>query len=257
MSKRIVQNKDAEAQAKAALLQYLRSEGRLGADTSIGTEVTVARHSNRADLVLIGRRTTCFEIKSKSDKLMRLDSQLAAFSHVFDEVYVVAATKHMNAVMSRARPEIGLLELVEIGGKTSVRCVRPASDCKVSVDRILDLLPVSVLRRELTAAGHTRLPSSRAALIEIAERLPLARVRAALLNFLADRHSPSTKSFRSATTRKTVTARHLAHLSVWSQAPRVCAYAPARAEDIDRIVFAGLRDCFGPVPDDIRQAIAA
>lgn len=65
----------------------------------------------KADLVILNGTSTAYEIKSDRDRLDRLDSQLAQYQKVFARVNVVAGPNHIDALMVKAPPAVGILML--------------------------------------------------------------------------------------------------------------------------------------------------
>ena len=53
----------------------------------------------KADLVILNGTSTVYEVKSERDSLSRLERQVAAYATVFAQVYVIAAEKHVDAVV--------------------------------------------------------------------------------------------------------------------------------------------------------------
>lgn len=69
--------------------------------------------SNKADCVILNGQSTCYEIKTDYDSLIRLEDQLSSYLQLFDEVYVVCSTKFIQAVLDLAPKEVGVLRLSE------------------------------------------------------------------------------------------------------------------------------------------------
>ncbi|WP_180113605.1 sce7726 family protein [Acinetobacter sp. YH12063] len=67
--------------------------------------------TNKADLVLLNGCSTCYEIKTEYDSLMRLQDQLASYLKVFDKVNVVCSQKMLGDVIHLAPIEVGIIEL--------------------------------------------------------------------------------------------------------------------------------------------------
>lgn len=69
--------------------------------------------SNKADCVILNGKSTCYEIKTEYDSLVRLETQLDSYSRLFDEVYVVCSHKNQNTVVNKLPDNIGLIVLSE------------------------------------------------------------------------------------------------------------------------------------------------
>lgn len=65
----------------------------------------------KADIAILNGTSTVYEIKSERDKLSRLHSQLEAYLSVFARVNVIAAEKHIDAILEIAPLEVGILTL--------------------------------------------------------------------------------------------------------------------------------------------------
>lgn len=65
----------------------------------------------KADLVILNGTATVYEIKSERDSLARLERQIAAYRDVFAEVFVIAASEHVDAVVASVPEDVGILLL--------------------------------------------------------------------------------------------------------------------------------------------------
>jgi hypothetical protein len=65
----------------------------------------------KADLVILNGTATVYEVKSERDSLSRLERQVAAYTKVFGQVYVIAAEGHIEEVRRSIPEEIGILQL--------------------------------------------------------------------------------------------------------------------------------------------------
>lgn len=249
----------AELEAKAALLRRLKEAKELRPRGAVAVELTVGRQANRADVVVIDERVRCFEVKSKRDTLTRLDQQVSAFSQVFDEVTVVAATRHVNAALSRVAPHVGVWELVEFGRGIEVREVRPASlSPAINVARMLDLMPAADIKSAFKGmVGRSTV--RRQQIVECVEHLPVDAVREALRSFLLRRYGPSTSRFKRAVERRDVAPTDVQRLKVWGAASGARLSDPGTPAPVatgsDWALFNYVGAGFGPVPDDIRALL--
>lgn len=66
---------------------------------------------NKADCVILNGASTCYEIKSEYDSLVRLPEQLESYLNLFDNVYVVATDKHISKIEALAPESVGILNL--------------------------------------------------------------------------------------------------------------------------------------------------
>ena len=68
---------------------------------------------NKADCIILNGRSTCYEIKTDYDSLIRLEDQLNSYLQIFDEVYVVCSSKYLDSVLKIAPIEVGILQLTD------------------------------------------------------------------------------------------------------------------------------------------------
>lgn len=96
------QKKTKDFDVRAALVRRLLQSGVPRGD--IRHEITLDTNSSdgRADLVVLqDKRIAGVEIKSGSDNLNLLDSQLAAYQSAFDAVMVVSDMRHLDGVLDK------------------------------------------------------------------------------------------------------------------------------------------------------------
>ncbi|MCH7337815.1 sce7726 family protein [Acinetobacter sp. NIPH 2699] len=75
----------------------------------------------KADCVILNGKSTCYEIKTNYDSLIRLEDQLDSYLQLFDEVYVVCSTAHLQSVVDITSPCVGILVLNEFNRFTQIR----------------------------------------------------------------------------------------------------------------------------------------
>lgn len=239
----------AESASKAALLNFLRKNGGISSDTTLISELNVRGYANRADLVAVGRSSHCFEIKTAGDSLFRLDRQIDAYCSIFDYTSVVAASRHMNAVMSRVPQQIGLYEIFERSGRVTIKRVRSARLTHTATTAaIVASLPLVNLRGALGPAFRNKAREE----CEIEARLlPVKVVKACFVAFLRERFRVTSALFHSYTANKTIIADDLPKLSAWESARNVTKSECSGADTRDWDIFASMSNSFGPVPDDL------
>ena len=244
-----------EAEAKAALLRFLRSSGRINRASTVVLELGVAKQLNRADVVTVDKLLHCYEIKTKRDTLARLERQLSAYAAASDRVTVVAATRHINAILSRVPSYVGILELVDFNQRPEVREVRPASTSEAwSANAALDFLPASEIRLRLM---NNAVAKRREELVKLAEQVDPAKIREAVIGFLRDRYRTASKRFFSLIGRRAVQAQDLPSLRIWQAKPPV-AEALSGGKPIaesDEATYYAIGSSFGPVPEDVRSLL--
>ena len=249
-----------EPLAKAALVQFLRESGSLDRTTAIAAELAVAKQARRADLAVIREGVHFFEVKSRSDTLARLEGQLAAYEATGEFVTVAAASRHINAVLSRVGQHVGVLEILEFGGQTRIRSIREASmSPNWSLTSALQLLPACEIRTRLLNGVPLR---RRADLVARASELPEGYVQAQVVRFLKSRYLPTTKLFLRSVQRREVRTDDLAALRVWSQR-KPPVRSQVRTEQLSASPETHCQNylfhvgkSFGPVPEDVQRLLA-
>lgn len=93
----------------------------------IARKILIGRHSlkssvllsefrvgaNKADLVLLNGCSTCYEIKTEYDSLVRLEDQLKSYTKLFTKVFVVCASKMITEVLLLTPINVGVIEFTE------------------------------------------------------------------------------------------------------------------------------------------------
>lgn len=77
----------------------------------------------KADLVILNGTSTVYEVKSERDSLARLERQIAAYRTVFARIYVIAAEKHVAAIVEAVPKEVGVMRL---SGRYQISTLREA-----------------------------------------------------------------------------------------------------------------------------------
>ncbi len=68
---------------------------------------------NKDDLVLINGCSTCYEIKTEYDSLIRLEDQLSSYTKLFNKVFVVCASKMITDVLHLIPLNVGVIEFTD------------------------------------------------------------------------------------------------------------------------------------------------
>jgi hypothetical protein len=248
-----------EAKAKAALLDFLRSRGLLTAKAAAAAELMLDKHRVRADVVMCDPTDLhCFEIKTERDTLVRLDRQLEVYDRHADFVTIVAATKHINAIISRVSSHVGIYEMMGFGCPNPIRVVRePERSPAREVDAMLSLLPVTELQARFALSGRMNRQGAIAQAIELPEPVK----KKAVLAFLAERYGPNSRALLRAARRRRIRADDLAILRRWNQVGKATEtenvyqiYGGTRCQDAE--VYSHVGQSFGPVPAELRALLA-
>ena len=80
---------------RLAVRSRLLAEHQGDADTRIVEEMGIWHGSVRIDMAVINGALSGYELKSERDTLDRLPAQAMLYSQVFDQIYLVAAAKHI------------------------------------------------------------------------------------------------------------------------------------------------------------------
>jgi hypothetical protein len=122
-----------ESKIKAAIIEKLISQ-RLGVKRVIINEMVVGKSDRRADLVMVGRGLSVFEIKSDLDTLKRLKDQVDVYVSHFDKITLVVASKFVDAVIADYPPNIAVWEAFESAAGAVVLRVRRQGGSVAIVD---------------------------------------------------------------------------------------------------------------------------
>lgn len=250
----------AEPKAKAALLDFLRSMGRLSSQSSVTAELILDNYRVRVDIALCDRKDLhCYEIKTERDTLARLDRQLEVYARHADFVTVVAATRHISTIISRVNPHVGIYEMVGFDSPHPLRLVREATRSPTfDADALLSLLPVKDLQSRLAITGRRR----RCEVVSEAAVLDVDKKKQAVLAFFAERYGPNSRTFWRATRRRKIRPEDLSILRRWDQQAKtidqenfILISPPARRSCPDAEVYRHVGRSFGPVPDELRALL--
>lgn len=113
--------------------------GRHSLDTAtMLSEFRVGR--NIADCVIINGHSTCYEIKTEYDTLVRLEEQLASYCQLFDKVYVVSDEKYLSDVKSLAPNHVGIIQLTKRNTLSTIREAEDLSFNPISTELVMNSL---------------------------------------------------------------------------------------------------------------------
>lgn len=79
----------------------------------------------KADIAILNDTSTVYEIKSERDRLDRLPSQMEAYRKVFVNVNIVAAEKHVAAILDTVPEDVGVLVLNDRFRISNIREAQP------------------------------------------------------------------------------------------------------------------------------------
>lgn len=246
-----------EAEAKAAVLGYIRDKARLGETSAIISELELRSAGRRTDLVVTSPEFIGIEIKTSNDTLGRLAEQTAINSLVFPRSYAALASRHLSRGIDLVPPACGILELRNVNDQIVVLEVRKAKLVrKLDPKTQLSITPTAALKQLLKSSGATNTSKlKRSELLCAAELLDGQKILEFVTTYLEDKYRITSNKFRSAICDRKVTANDLKHLRAW-----LVREQPINIDD-DLIFFRSLaqrfgREAFGPIPDDIASDLA-
>lgn len=200
-----------ETQIKTRLLNYLISKGDLNSTMSVINEFTIDRLSRRADLVALdNKKMIAYEIKSEADSLKRLDGQVTKYLEYFDKVVIVAATKHVNSVITMAPQHVAVWEVTYDGIKVRRRGKTKLINSKDNLLNLLNSKELLKLSKELELDIKLR---SRKSLEETLSKSSVHSLRKAVLDGIKQRYLSTNSSFWKSTDNRKVTTQDIKLLS--------------------------------------------
>ncbi|MBI2604449.1 MAG: sce7726 family protein [Deltaproteobacteria bacterium] len=109
---------------RSALLSRLHAEHSHDSDVRIIEELGVCQGSSRVDVALVNGSIHGFEIKSASDDLSRLPTQIDLYGRVFDTVTVVVSPCHLRDARAIIPKWWGISIAQESSEELSLRTIR-------------------------------------------------------------------------------------------------------------------------------------
>lgn len=175
-----------EHEIRRAVISSVRSAHPDEAETLIVEEMGVCFGSARIDVVVVNGLISGFEIKSASDTLTRLPSQVAAYGRVLDNATLVCAARHHVKAEGLLPPWWGIV----VADRGVLEWLRPSDDNPdVDIVAVLQLLwraELLALARSLQVRGASRL--TRAQLIDVVfAMMPSNEVRSVVRHALKTR----------------------------------------------------------------------
>lgn len=183
----------AETRMKAAVIDRLLHAGHVDADSVLISEMTVANWTRRADIVLANGKLWAFEIKSETDRLVRLPGQLSTFAAHFEKLVIVVAARFEEQAKQMVPDGIGLW-VEEEPGRLKQRIAPKVLPLKM--DAALSLMTATELRRFLACNGVKQIKDAgRVALEDIARDFPVTDLANAARDAVKRRYRRSHEAF--------------------------------------------------------------
>jgi hypothetical protein len=96
-------------------------------NSKVVRELVIPAAKARIDMAVINGHLHGFEIKSASDTLIRLPTQIDAYSKIFDFLSVITEKKHSSKIYTAVPDWIGLYECSTSNGEKKIEEIRPPS----------------------------------------------------------------------------------------------------------------------------------
>jgi hypothetical protein len=123
-------------------------------------EFWVPRSHERADIAVIDRLLTGFEIKTERDTLKRLPRQIGAYGRVFDRCTVVVAAKHSEAAQEMLPAWWGVVEISLANEISFVETRSALPNPAVDPETLVRLLWRAEVAAALVALGSELVPKA-------------------------------------------------------------------------------------------------
>lgn len=180
----------SEQEIRNALLFCLRGAA---ADTEVvQEELRLERGMSRIDVAVIGKLLVGYEIKSDADTFVRFSNQIHSYNRVFDEIYLVCGSRHLDAATKIVPSWWGIcLAQRDVDAVVQIKCVRVA---KANAKQDSFSLASMLWREEALAmieGQPTKLPAKPSAHMlweHIASSFPLESIKANVSDRLLRRH---------------------------------------------------------------------
>jgi hypothetical protein len=107
---------------KSTKLKHFLTDG----SSRVVEEMKLPAASARIDIAAINGHLHGFEIKSASDTLNRLPSQMEAYTKVFDYVHIVTEGKYYDKILAMTPSWVGVYTCRDVNGTPSLKSIRKA-----------------------------------------------------------------------------------------------------------------------------------
>jgi hypothetical protein len=182
-----------DADVRKAVRGLLMAEHEGDLDTRVVEEMGVWNGAVRVDLAVINGELVGYELKSARDTLTRLANQAARYNEVFDRVYLVAATKHLDHAIAKVPLWWGIMQATLEGDEVCLDVIRPSGiNPQIVPMQLARLLwreeALSVLEKHSAARG-VRSGTREKLVVRLVETLGLDELRYEVRRCLKDREA--------------------------------------------------------------------
>lgn len=158
----------------------------------IGSEVQFGINRSFADLVVLNKNyIKGYEIKAASDDFRNLKRQLVLYENVFDYVYIVVTSKHLEVAKGFVKGKTGLI-FINSGGE--IELIKEAE--LIKRNRKVDLLS-SITKSFLKEYFHIRENLNSSQIRIVLREYTLTEIKIAYYNYLKQKLVPKNELFRS------------------------------------------------------------
>ncbi|WP_027416563.1 sce7726 family protein [Aneurinibacillus terranovensis] len=163
------------------LMKKLQEECLIQPDTRIVSEMCVCRGTSRVDIVVINGVIHGYEIKSESDTLIRLPSQVSDYNRVFDRVTIVTAHDYLEKVREIVPEWWGIISVTNKNGKAVLKKMKkgrknPSQDALALVQLLWKDEALSILKERGLHKGYLSKPKQQI-FERLAQMVPLKELR--------------------------------------------------------------------------------
>ncbi|WP_394530800.1 sce7726 family protein [Priestia aryabhattai] len=111
-------------EVRKSLIQYLHTKYKEDKETKIVNEMGICFGQSRIDVATINGILHGYEIKSESDTLVRLPSQMEDYNKVFDRMTIVVSQKYLDKVRLMIPSWWGIIIVRNKGGEAILKEIR-------------------------------------------------------------------------------------------------------------------------------------
>jgi hypothetical protein len=258
-----------EPEIKALVLDYLKNNGSLINGASVISELTLDGFSRRVDLALVNKKhLIAFEIKSEADSLDRLSGQIEKYSEYFDKVIVVAAPKHINAIMKTVPEHVAVWEIAYMQIKVKRRGKIVLIKDK---GKLIDLMKANELLKLSNKLGLSTESKNRRSSEKRLQKASVRTLREAAIQYVINRFSMTSSLFWKGVGNDKILPKHIELLSPYREERQSLKAAKEERESFwnnlaksfseDRYLIElsqkKNKHIFGETPEHIQRLIAA
>ena len=116
-------------------------------------------NNSRADAVEIGKKLSCYEIKTKYDSLDRLSRQIEDYAKFFEYVYVVCSSDKVNKVTDIIPEYCGIISYKDRSNCSLKTVIKAQKSPKIDVRGVLNGFKIGELKSSFKSTDRTFIAS--------------------------------------------------------------------------------------------------